>query len=117
MSDWKIEAASGESVLVHSDATGRSIDSERADIEAAERAANSAGRTLVFVRLFTDTGMSYYYPLQFVGRLTEAQSLAVGPGCGFAMWTDPEYKQKRTLLASDAEVDYADGTVPLRVGS
>lgn len=116
MSDWKIETVKGESVLAHSEARGRVIASERADIEAAERAANAAGRTLVFVRLFTDPGMSYYYPLQFVGRLTEAQALAVGPGCGFVLWTDPEYRQKRTLLARDAEVDFADGTVPLRGG-
>ena len=81
------------------------------------RAANAVGRTLVFVRLFTDTGMSYYYPLRFLGRLTEGQSIAVRPGCGLVMWTDPDYRQKRTLLAADAGVDYADGTVPLRSSS
>ena len=113
MSDWNIETTSGESLLAHTEARGRVIASERADIEAAERAANAANRTLVLVRLFTATGMRYYYPLRFLDRLTEFPALGIGTRSGFALWTDPGYRQNRTPLPADAEVDHTDGTVPL----
>ena len=116
MSEWKVETATGGAELAHRDEPGRAIGSERADIQAAERAANSAGRTLVFVRLFTDTGMSYFYPLQFLGRLSGLQWHAVGSGHGLAMWTDPAYRQKQTRLPNDAAVDHSDGTAPLPHG-
>lgn len=56
MSDWNIETTSGESLKAHTETRGRVSASERSDIETAERAANAANRTLVFVRLFTDAG-------------------------------------------------------------
>lgn len=113
MSEWKIQKENGQWVLAHVEALGHIINSERADIEEAERQANSKGKTLVFVRLYTDGGMSYYYPVQFLPKLTEYTTLTVGPRCGFLFWTDPGYQQKqnRRKLRDDSSVDYMDGTV------
>jgi hypothetical protein len=114
MSDWFIEKEDGTSVFAHSEERGHIIESERSDIIAAERKANDAGRTLVFVKLKTEGGMAYYYPLLFLSRLTEFHGLSIGPDCGYRFLLDPVYQQKRSVLPSAVEVDFIHGTVSLQ---
>lgn len=116
MSDWLIEKTDGGTVLAHKGERGHVLDPERADIEAAEARANSAGRTLVFIRLVTKGGGAYFYPLKLLRRLTEFSRLAVGPSSGFRLWTDPRYCQRPQPLVVQAGLDHTDGTVPLPSG-
>ena len=113
MSTWTIELVQGRSELAHDEAKGLVVNSVRPLIEDAERRANASGRTLVFVNLWSNGGMNYYYPLQLLPRLSEYPRPTACPGCGFRLWKDPGYRQKRKPLLNDSQVDYVDGTMPL----
>ena len=83
-------------------------------IPAAEHAANSERRTLVYVRLMTEGGAHYYYPLRFLDRLTKYQDLA-GREQEFRLYKCPRLPVigRRYAPVGTAAVDYQNGTTRL----
>lgn len=110
MSDWKLELARGDSVIADQSEMFTIGD----EIRSSEQAANSNRRTLVFVRLVSDGGGLFYYPLCFLTRLTKYQELA-GREQEFRFYKCPRYPEigRRYSPVAAADVDYQNGTTRL----